>query len=332
AATNNGFGIAGVDPLARIMPLKVLNFIGRGRSSHIAAAIYYAIDNGARVINLSLGGERLSAVEERALRKAHAAGLVTVIAAGNEGREIKDSLLSEIPSVLVVAASDTENHRARFSNWGRAISVTAPGVDILSLRARDTDLIRFSGAANYKDGAASVGEQFYRASGTSFAAAYVSGVASWLLSHRPTLNGTQVARIISQSARDIEAPGVDALTGYGLVDAQAALAWDADVWLEARIDAVDLSMRDGATRVCVLGTADADQFVNAHLRAAPERYPNDWIELTTPVTKSIRNNVLAEFDPWLLRGSRRWILQLVVSHANGKQREARFIADLGSAP
>src|SRR5215831_1218730 len=100
AATNNGIGIAGVDPHARIMPLKVLNLIGRGRSSHIAAAIYYAIANGAKVINLSLGGDRLSTIEERAIRKAHEAGAVTVIAAGNNGRELENTAVFSIPSVL----------------------------------------------------------------------------------------------------------------------------------------------------------------------------------------------------------------------------------------
>jgi subtilisin family serine protease len=202
----------------------------------------------------------------------------------------------------------------------------------LSLRARDTDLVRFSGAAGYTDGAARVGEHLYRASGTSFAAAFVSGLAARLLAQRPELTGVQAARLIAQTARDLEAPGVDALTGYGLVDANAALAGDPDTWTEARIDDVNLSVREGETLVRVLGTAAADRFAQATLKAAPERFPDDWIDVTKPLASAVRGGVLAEFNPLQLRGSRRWILQLITVHENGDRREYRFVADLGGAP
>jgi subtilisin family serine protease len=324
-APNTGYDV-------RIMPLKVLNLVGRGRSAHVAAAIHYAIAQRAKVINLSLGGEQLSALELAAVRSAHEAGIVTVIAAGNEGRDVSGHPLAGFDSVLFVAASDPDDRRALFSNWGGSISVTAPGVDILSLRARDTDLIRFSGAAAYTEGAANVGERQYRASGTSFAAAFVSGVGARLLAQRPELTGVQVARLITQTARDIEAPGVDPLTGYGLVDANAALAGNPDQWIEARIDDVDLVVQEGETLVRVRGTAAADRFASATLRAAPERFPDDWIDVTKPLAQAVRGGELAEFNPQQLRGSRRWTLQLTTIHENGEQRESRFVADLGGAP
>lgn len=327
-----GSGADGASYDVRIMPLKVLNLIGRGRSAHIAAAVHYAIAQRAKVINLSLGGEQLSALEEQAIRKAHEAGIVTVIAAGNEGRDLKGHPLAQLGSVLFVAASDPDDRRAAFSNWGGPITVTAPGVDILSLRARDTDLVRFSGAAGYTDGAARVGDHLYRASGTSFAAAFVSGVAARLLAQRPELSSAQVARLIAQTARDIEAPGVDPLTGYGLVDANAALAGDPNKWLEARIDDADLVVQNGETLVRVRGTAAADRFASATLKAAPERFPNDWIDVAKPLASAIRAGVIAEFNPAQLRGSRRWVLQLTTVHADGQKRESRFIADLGGAP
>lgn len=332
ARTNNGVGVAGIDPLARLMPLKVLNAIGRGRSAHIAAAIHYAIANGARVINLSLGGENLSAVEQRAIAKAAQAGVVVIVAAGNLGRDTTGFGMADLPGVITVAATDPDDRRAAFSNFGRAVKVAAPGVDILSLRARDTDLIHVSGAANYREGAATVGQDFYRVSGTSFAAAMVSGVASWLLSQRPQITGPQAARMIVQSARDIGAPGVDALTGFGLVDARAALAADPEFRLEAAIADVDLSIRDGQTRVRVLGTADADRFAGARVMAAPEAFPDDWIDLAPPLAQAARGATLAEVEPRLLRGARRWIVRVVATHENGRTREARFTVDMGEAP
>ena len=316
----------------RIMPLKVLNLIGRGRSAHIAAAVHYAIAQRAKIINLSLGGEQLSTLEAQAIRAASDAGIVTVIAAGNEGRELAGHALAGLDKVLFVAASDPDDRRALFSNWGGPVSVTAPGVDILSLRARDSDLIRFSGAADYTDGAARVGEHLYRASGTSFAAAFVSGVAARLLERRPELTGTEVARLIVQTARDIEAPGADPLTGYGLVDASAAMAGDPDRWIESRIDTIDLIVADGETLVRVIGNAAADRFASATIRAAPERYPDDWIDLAEPLSRPVRGGVLAEFNPLQLRGSRRWTLQLTTTHESGAQREYRYLADLGGDP
>jgi hypothetical protein len=68
------------------------------------------------------------------------------------------------------------------------------------------------------------------------------------------------------------------------------------------------------------------------VRAAPEAYPNDWVALGAPLTQPVRSGVLAEVDPRLLHGARRWIVQLVTKHGNGREREARFLVDLGAAP
>jgi subtilisin family serine protease len=322
-------GVGASSSGVRIMPLKVLNLVGRGRSAHIAAAVHYAIAQRAKVINLSLGGEQLSTLEVQAIRAANDAGIIAIIAAGNEGRELVSHPLAGLANVLLVAASDPDDRRAPFSNWGGPISVTAPGVDILSLRARDSDLIRFSGAAEYTDGAARVGEHLYRASGTSFAAAFVSGVAVRLLERRPELTGAQVVRLIVQTASDIEAPGVDPLTGYGLVDASAAMAGDGDSWIEARIDGIDLIVENDETLVRVSGSAAADRFAGATLRAAPERYSDDWIAVAAPLERAVSDGVLGTFNPLQLRGSRRWVLQLTTTHESGDRRESRFVVDLG---
>jgi subtilisin family serine protease len=352
AASNNALGVTGINSYARIMPLEVLNGAGHGRSSQIAAAIYYALANGAQVINLSLGGENLSALEQHAIRKALEAEVVVVVAAGNLGRNTEGFGIADLQGAIVVAASDPNDQRARFSNWGTNIGIAAPGVDILGLRARDTDFVRTSRApsdapqaaaadagssspTNAAASAAVVGAdaQYYRASGTSFSAAFVSGVASWLLSMRPELNGTQVTRMILQSARDIGPPGVDAMTGYGLIDARAALAADPEFWIGSRIAAVDLNAREGGdARIRILGTTDANSFASARLRAAPEAYPNDWIALGAPLMQPVRSGVLAEVEPRLLHGARRWIVQLITRHGNGRERETRFLVDLGAAP
>jgi subtilisin family serine protease len=336
ASTGNAIGVAGINPYARIMPLAVLNAAGNGRSSQVAAAVHYAVANGAQVINLSLGSENLSEVERRAIRRALDAGVVVVVAAGNLGRDTQGFGLADLAGTLVVAATDPNDQRARFSNWGGNVSIAAPGVDILGLRARETDFVRASRPVTASGtSAALVGSDghYYRASGTSFAAAFVSGVASWLLSVRPELTGPQATRMILQSARDIGPPGVDSLTGYGLIDARAALAADPEFWIVSRITAVDLNARqEGGASVRILGTSDASRFIGARLRAAPAAYPNDWISIGTDVKEPVRAGLLAEIEPRLLHGARRWIVQLTTKHENGRTLESRFLVDLGEKP
>ena len=329
-----GSRAAGINPHARIMPLKVLNALGRGSSTAIAAAVDFAIAHEARIINLSLGGEHVSQLLARTVERATAAGALVVIAAGNQGRDLGTDSLAGMPGVVTVGATDPHDGRAPFSNWGAALTLAAPGVDILSLRARGSDLIAVSGASAYRAGIAIVGEegQYYRASGTSFAAAMVSGVASWVIACRPQLRGQDIERILTQSARDIGPPGVDVQSGYGLVDLPAALAMDPGFFVQAEISAVSLVSAANGPQLRVVGSADASAFQKALLRAAPEAYPSDWIELGAALTQPVRAGTLAQFDPRLVRGARRWLLQLVTEASTGQMREARFVMDLGSAP
>jgi subtilisin family serine protease len=324
----------GINPHARIMSLKVLNALGHGSSTAIAAAVDFAIAHEARIINLSLGGERLSQIVARAVTRATDAGVLVVVAAGNHGRDLGADELAGIAGLVIVGATDTHDERAPFSNWGAALSLAAPGIDILGLRARGSDLIATSGASTYREGAALVGEdgQYYRASGTSFAAAMVTGVASWLVACRPQLKARELQRILTQSARDIGPPGVDVQTGYGLVDLPAALASDPGFFIQAEIDSVTLIATAGAPQLRVSGSADASAFGKAVLRAAPESFPSDWIELDAALTQPVRAGTLAQFDTRLIRGQRRWLLQLVTQASTGQTREARYLMDLGSPP
>jgi subtilisin family serine protease len=333
-AARAGAASPGVNPAARIMALKVLNALGYGRSSDLAAAVDFAVAHGARVINLSLGAAELGDVGRRAVRRAIEAGTLVVVAAGNGGRDTDGFGLADLDGVLTVAATGPDDRRARFANYGRAVKLAAPGVDVLGLRARGSDLIAFSGASAYRAGAAIVGAEgrYYRASGTSFAAAIVSGAASLVISCRPALTGVEAGRVLVQSARSTGAAGVNLLTGYGVLDVRAALAADPKFWIQAEIDSVKLAGDPPSPTLRVSGSADASEFQGARLRAAPADFPDDWIELGAPLTAAVHAAPLVEVDTRLLRGPRRWILQLVTVGAGGRSREARFGVDLGGAP
>nr|HID59256.1 hypothetical protein [Desulfobacterales bacterium] len=161
AEGNNGIGITGVNWSASIMPLKILNAIGEGSTSDEIDAIQYAIDNGARIINASYGGDSYSKSEYDAINSARDNGILFVAAAGNNGTDNDSSPFYpasyDLDNIVSVAATDADDKLADFSNYGaRSVDVAAPGVDIYSTKPGNT--------YQYLDG-------------TSMATPHVSGLA-----------------------------------------------------------------------------------------------------------------------------------------------------------
>lgn len=330
ATTGNGKGIAGVAPNVRIMPLKVLNFIGHGHSSQVAEAIYYAVSKGARIINLSLGDESPSKAILRAVDYAARKQVLVVAAAGNAGHEVAQPRYLDLPNVITVAASDTANKRAGFSNFGPGIDVTAPGVDILSLRARRTDVAYVAEVEGYKpeQGFVGKGAHYYRANGTSFAAPFVTGAAALILGRNPQLDAASVKRMILQSARDIGDPGVDPETGYGLLDLPAALKADPKHFVDARITGVGVVNRDNQVFVRVTGIARADRFARAWIEVGHGDKPGSWKKASKPITAPVDLDLLQDLPANMFDAPGRWTLRLTVAHADGTRREARRTLDI----
>jgi hypothetical protein len=325
AGVNNGIGIAGVNPWAVIMPVKATRFDNSGGSINVGDAIIYAADNGARVINVSIGGKGLSRYEQLAVDYARKKGAIVVVAAGNEGTNTATFSPAGLKGVITVTSTGLNDERLGFSNWGRRVDIAAPGADILSLRAQGTDLLMFE-SKDYRAGTAFVGPdlKYYRVSGSSFSAPFVSGVASLLLSLRPRLTAEQVIRMILQSARDIDIPGWDQFTGYGLLDAKAAAAADPEFFLEARILGVWVVEKDGEPFLRVFGTADADAFRKAWIEIGSGKNPRRWKAVSKTVTRPVRDSVLDDLSADNFAGAGQWTLRLVTEHQNGKRREARF--------
>ena len=331
AGRGNGTGIAGINPAARIMVLKALDAFGRGHASMVAEAIAYAADNGARVVNLSLGGRTLTRIEQAAVDHAVARGAVVVVAAGNDGEEVAGYSPAGLEGVITVTATDRADRRAGFSNWGPAIDIAAPGVDVLSLRARRTDLLSLIPGVKYEAGAGIVGEDraYFRASGTSFAAPIVSGTLSLIMARDPTVTAAQARRMVLHSARDIETPGVDNYTGYGLIDAAAAVTASPDYYLESRISGVLVTKQGGKTILRVLGTADADRFGKATILLGQGAEPAKWLRVNVAIGEPVADGTLMDLPAALFKGARTWTIRLVTEHATGAKREARFKLTLG---
>ncbi|MEG4803615.1 S8 family serine peptidase [Microcoleus sp. ARI1-B5] len=184
AAERNNFGITGVAPNAKIMPVRVLPASGSGSVSNIAAGIRYAADNGANVINLSLGNEFVpSNVVNNAIQYANNKGSVVVMAAGNAG-DIQPAYPARNADRLGIAVGSIDVTGTMADDSNRAGSrpldyLVAPGVEIFSTFPDD----------DYKVG-----------SGTSMAAPQVAGVAALVLNANPTLTPAQVEYILTTTA------------------------------------------------------------------------------------------------------------------------------------
>jgi subtilisin family serine protease len=316
--------VAGVDPGAVVMALKVTNFAGLGNGVDVAAAITYAVNAGATIINLSLGGTEFSAAEATAARYAIDRGALVVVAAGNQGIDAADFWPAALDGVITVAATTADDTRADFSNWGQVVEIAAPGTNRISLRARYTDPVLFADE-NYQPGANIVGSarELYRASGTSFAAPIVAGAASRLWASRPELTAAIVGRTLLQTAKDLDIPGPDILTGYGLLDANAAMSADPNAFVEARIARIAVAQRERRV-VQVLGSADAADFDRALLRLGSGAEPTDWQQHGEPLTEPVRDGVLAEIEASALATEARWTLRLDVYDRSGSMRTAQF--------
>jgi subtilisin family serine protease len=331
AQTGNGIGIAGVNPTVRIMPLKAVNNAGQSRASFVAEAVVYAVNNGARIINLSVGGERLTRTEQLAIDYAASRGVLVIAAAGNEGIQLADYGPAGAEHVLTVAATGPDDRRLMSSNWGSQVDLAAPGVDVVGLRAPATDLMRTAGVADYRpeDNFVGADQLYYRATGTSFAAPIVAGVASLLLAANPALTSDQLERMLLNSALDIEAPGVDQFTGYGRLDARGALAASPDYFLLATVTGVGITQVDGAPMIEVVGTADANRMQRAWLELGAGENPGDWRPVGRPIAAPVRDGVLQRFVVQELAGQPQWTLRLVVEHEDGSRREARYLLNTG---
>ena len=330
ATTGNGMGIAGINSHARIMVLKALNRNGVTRASYVAEAILYAVNNGARVINLSVGGKGVTRLEQMAVDYAISRGVVVVVAAGNGAVDVEDFAAAGLDNVITVAATDVGDQRTGYSNWGTQVDIAAPGDDVLGLRARGTDLMANVEGLEYEAGSHLVGdgELYYRASGTSFSAPIVTGVASLLMSRDPALSGEEVRRILIQSAQDIGPPGRDQLSGYGMVDSQAALRADPEFFIDVQISGVAAVQDAGKIYLEILGSLDGNQLKSGWLEYGAGTEPDKWKRLKGDLKKPVDETSLGRIPAEELGGESTWTVRLIGEHANGQRREYRFQVDL----
>tara|TARA_R110000868_G_scaffold284132_1_gene544612 strand:+ start:272 stop:1756 length:1485 start_codon:yes stop_codon:yes gene_type:complete len=183
AITNNSIQIAGVAPKAKIMAIKVFP---NAYDSRCAAGIKYAVDNGAKVINNSYGptSRRPSnPVLEDAISYAYSKGVIIVFAAGNGNDDVQYYSPANYAKVIAVGATDSNDNRASFSNYGTQVAIAAPGVNILSLKLNSNTPINKSG--------------------TSMAAPFVTGVIALIQKLNPNTSTFETVKMKLQTYGDV---------------------------------------------------------------------------------------------------------------------------------
>jgi serine protease len=229
--TGNEVGVAGVAFEAAIMPLRVLNRRGFGSYGDIADAIRFAADNGADVINMSLGGPLPSLAIWNAVRYARAKGVVVVAAAGNTGRR-GVQFPGALAQVIGVSATRYDEQLTFYSSWGPQIDVAAPGGDV---RVDQNGDGMADGVLQNTIVLGDPSESDYLLfNGTSMASPHVAGVAALLVAEGVT-NPEAVETILERTARS-EGRNVEQF-GAGIIDAAAALQYT-----QLRLGAIRLAL------------------------------------------------------------------------------------------
>ncbi len=197
----NGTGISGVNWNGRVMPVKVLDASGVGSAADVAEGLIYATEHGAGVINMSFGGYGYSDLLNDAVQYAHQKGVLLVAGVGNDNTEAP-AYPAAYPNVLAVTATGPADEKWPAANYGKHVGLAAPGVGILTT--------------------ASNGGYLY-GTGTSHAAAMVSGVAALLKAKDARYSNVQIEKLLRASADDLGVEGRDATFGAGRANALRAL-------------------------------------------------------------------------------------------------------------
>jgi hypothetical protein len=210
AASGNGVGGAGV-AAARILPVTIADAAGRATTSALVRGLRYATARRARVINISFGGRGFSRLEQDAIDAAVRAGALVVVPVGNTGgRGGPPEYPGAYRQVMTVAALGRDGRVLALSGRGPQVAVAAPGERVAATPARSLPGVAATGLV--------------ARTGTSMAAAVVSGAAARVIAGRPGLSAQQVRAVLEGSARDLPPGGDDSASGAGALDLAAALA------------------------------------------------------------------------------------------------------------
>lgn len=296
AKGNNGTGVAGLNWDTRIMPLKVLDGSGNGSTDRAVDAIYFAANNGARVINASWGGDVWNASMRDALNYANGKGVVFVTAAGNDGSN--NDVTTTYPASyrtaneLVVAAVDRFGNLASYSNYGATtVDLAAPGTDVLSTVP--------GGYANY--------------TGTSMATPFVSATVALLAARYPSMSAAQLVDRVKATVKPMPGLVGRTITG-GVVDAYYALLGTTDGGPPTTGDPIGPTASLSDVELTLLASLPFD--------AATGGTPESFVQRLFPalVGRAADASTLSVYAGWLRGGmTRETLVRLIQGTAEARR-------------
>ena len=308
AKSNNALGIAGINPGAEIMVLKVTDKNGATNSLNIYRAMRYAVANGARVINVSLGAVGVSKFEQLTVNCAYRHGAIVIAAAGNDNKYISDYGPASLARVVSVGSLDYEGPRSLITNFGPNISILAPGDQIYTLHSKDAE---WEGPPGERD------RRFVKVSGTSFSAPIVTATASLILAQNPKLAVWQVEDILLSTASDMKEKGWDELTGAGYLNAAQALRKaEADV-VNVKLTKIQVNRDEKKVQsVDVFGTVrgNVDHFIVELGKGSNPK----WTKVVGPFKKPANNDWLCRIPQKAIQGSEAWQVRLTALDKEGR--------------
>ncbi len=281
---NNSVGVVGVNWHAQIMGVKGFSSSGSAYTDTLAKCLRWAVDNGAQVVSNSWSySSRVESVPviESAVRYVHNKGCVVVFAAGNANDDVSYYTPQNMDETIVIAATDYNDKKASFSNWGELVDVAAPGVSILSLEAEGTSM------------GLDVGENYTVASGTSMACPHAAGLVALLLANNPALKPDMIKTILKHACDEVSS---SVPIGRGRINAYDAIIRDPVI---ANLDKIVI---ESDPIVDITGSAWSEDF-EYYTVSYTKRGVSEWIELVNS-TETVIDGVLCTFDTSVLSSAK----------------------------
>ncbi|MGH2427351.1 MAG: S8 family serine peptidase [Candidatus Limnocylindria bacterium] len=346
AKPNDGYGIAGISWSDKVMPVKIMNEDGRGETSDLTSGIVWAANNGADVINMSVGGFPSTTYVQDAINYAWDKGVVLIGAAGNNGREQR-FFPASYANVISVSATQRDDEFTHWSSFGPDVDVSAPGGSVRTTNC--TTCIPSYGSHTY-------------ISGTSFAAPNVAGVVALIQARYPTWSNQQVVNRLFSTVDDLGYAGWDNRYGRGRVNAHRAVGGSSPGPASSPGDALESNNSIGRASRLALGTTvrpsihpagDVDFFavdvprsgrLDVRVTAVPHTLDYPWNRSTLPIdpvlelfrtdgTRLVRvdhptNPAATELASISLAGATRIIVKVSNWLANGNRAAYSIRADV----